>query len=207
MIVKNHISIFRKPKVTPIIDYCLQFNGNGYISIDTLTPFLDHNTDFHFEIQFKINSIPTSGFNYLMNSCLNKISNKIGVAIDFKNLYFQIDKGSGNKTELSISFSDTSIWHTLFLSNDRGFLFAVLDLNFLSINLPPVLSLPSNTGFRIASDTNNSQNLNGLVNNILITDLRVPLAQYLLNEGSGSVANDSVGHNNGSIINGLWSLL
>ncbi|MCD4745182.1 MAG: hypothetical protein K8R58_02660 [Bacteroidales bacterium] len=61
------------------------------------------------------------------------------------------------------------------------------------------------TGFNIASDTAYSNYLSGLVDNILLTDLRDPIAQYPLNTGSGSFVFDSVSYNDGSIINGIWS--
>jgi hypothetical protein len=201
MITKNNISIYRKHNY----DYCLSFSGNGYISIDPLTTYLDHRNDFYFEMAFKVNSFPLSGFKYLMNSCLGKTDNKIAIAIDRTKLYVQVDKGSGGKTELWISFTDTSNWHTVSVTNNRGLLSALLDQNILQTNPAASLSLPSTLGFRIASDTNNAQNLNGLFNNILITNLTIPLARYLLNEGSGTIVNDSIGQNNGSMTNGLWS--
>lgn len=205
MISKNQISIFRKPKVIPINNYCLQFIGNGYISIDPLTNYLDHNKDFSFEMQFKINSFPVSGFNYLMNSCLSKTDNKIGIAIDINTLYVQLYKGSELKTELTLAFNDDRQWHTIFVTNARGLFSAILDHDVFSLNQSPVLSLPDSLGFRIASDTENMQNLSSFIDNILITDLTNRKAQYLLNEGAGSIAYDSVGHNNGSITNGTWS--
>jgi hypothetical protein len=202
MIIKNNISIYRKHNY----DYCLSFSGNGYISIDPLITYLDYRNDFYFEMAFKINSFPSSGYKYLMNSCFGKTDNKIGIAIDRTKLYVQVDKGGGGKTELSISFSDSSRWHIISVTNNRGLLSALLDINSLSVNPSPALSLPSTLGFRIASDTNNAQNLNGLFNNILITNLTIPLAKYLLNEGSGTVVYDSVGSNNGSISNASWVL-
>jgi hypothetical protein len=203
MLTKNQISIFRKLNY----DYCLSFSGNGYISIDALTSYLSHNNDFYFEMAFKINSFPSSGYKYLMNSCFSKTDNKIGIAIDRTKLYVQVDKGGGGKTELWVSFSDNTRWHIITVTNNRGSISSLLDQSQLQSNPSPVLSLPSTLGFRLASDTNNAQNLNGLVNTTLITNLTIPLARYLLNEGSGSIVNDSVGSNHGSIINGSWSLL
>lgn len=203
MITKNNLSIIRKHNY----DYCLAFSGNGYISIDPLTAFLDHRNDFYFEMAFKVNSFPSVGFKYLMNSCLGKTDNKIAIAIDRTKLYVQVDKGAGIKTELWVSLSDNINWHTISVTNNRGSLSALLDTNILSVNPSPALSLPSTLGFRIASDTNNAQNINSLVNKTLITNLTIPLASFLLNEGSGSIVNDSVGSNNGSITNGSWSLL
>lgn len=201
MITKNNISIFRKLNY----DYCLSFSGNGYISIDSLTSYLDHRSDFYFEMAFKVNSFPSSGFKYLMNSCLSKTDNKIGIAIDRTKLYVQVDKGGGGKIELWVSFSDNTRWHTISVTNYRGSLSSLLDQNILQTNPSASLSLPSTIGFRIASDTNNAQNLNGMINNTLITNLTIPLARYLLNEGSGSIVNDSIGQNNGLISNGQWA--
>lgn len=202
MIIKNNISIFRQHNY----DYCLSFAGNGYISIDPLSTYLDYRNDFYIEMAFKINSFPSSEYKYLMNSCFSKTDNKIGIAIDRTKLYVQVDKGSGGKTELWVSFTDNTRWHTITVTNYRGSLSSLLDQNILQTNPAASLSLPSTLGFRIASDTNNAQNLNGLFNNILITNLTIPLAKYLLNEGSGIIANDSVGSNNGSITNGFWFL-
>jgi hypothetical protein len=203
MITKNNISIYRKLNY----DYCLAFSGNGYISIDPLNAFLDLHNDFYFEMAFKVNSFPSSGYKFLMNSCLTKNDNKIGIAIDRTKLYVQVDKGAGLISELWVSFSDNMYWHIISVTNNRGSLSALLDLNILQTNPTPVLSLPSTLGFRIASDTNNAQNLNGLVDNIFISNLTIPVAKYLLNEGSGNIAIDSVDHNHGSIINGNWSML
>jgi hypothetical protein len=203
MITKNNISIYRKHNY----DYCLSFSGNGYIAIDPLNAFLDHRNDFYFEMAFKINSFPSVGFKYLMNSCLSKTDNKIGIAIDRTKLYVQVDKGAGLKTELWVSFSDNIHWHTISVSNYRGLLSALLDQNILLENPSPVLSLPSTLAFRIASDTNNAVNINGLVDNILITNLTIPVAKYLLNEGSGNIANDSIAQNNGTIFNASWMLI
>jgi len=66
--------------------------------------------------------------------------------------------------------------------------------------------MPSSLGLNIASDTDLSNGLSGLVDNILLTDLREPIAQYLLNTGSGFIAYDSVNHYDGSITNGEWQL-
>jgi hypothetical protein len=207
MITNNNISIFRKFNVNPNTDYCLQFSGDGYISIDALTQFLDHKVDFSFVMEFKIDTIPEDGYTYLMNSCFDRDDNKLGIAINRHGLYVQVDKGHDEITELFISFADTRDWHSISLVNDRSKLSASLDENVLEPNTSPVLSLPVSLGFRIASDTSNSQNLFGFVDNILLTDLSSPVAQYLLNEGSGNIANDSVGHNHGSIFNGTWSIL
>lgn len=140
-----------------------------------------------------------------MNSCLSKTDNKIGIAIDRTKLYVQVDKGGGGKIELWVSFSDNTRWHTISVTNYRGSLSSLLDQNILQTNPSASLSLPSTIGFRIASDTNNAQNLNGMINNTLITNLTIPLARYLLNEGSGSIVNDSIGQNNGLISNGQWA--
>jgi hypothetical protein len=202
MLNKNNLSVIRKHNY----DYCLAFSGNGYISIDPLTSFLDHRNDFYFEMSFKINSFPSSGYKFLMNSCLSKTDNKLGIAIDRTKLYVQVDKGSGGKTELWVSFTDNTRWHSISVTNNRGSLSSLLDQTFLQTNPSASLSLPSTLGFRIASDTSNAQNLNGLFNNILITNLSVPLAKYVLNEGSGTIVYDSVGSNNGSISNASWLL-
>jgi hypothetical protein len=206
MLLNKFISILHKPKVIQEVDYCLEFSGEGYIEIDELKQFLDHNEDFYFEMQFKINTFPHSGFNYLMNSCCNTESNKVGIAVDGTNIYVQVDKGIGGKTELYINFSDTSSWHTITVTNDRGSLSASLDEEPLSTNEEPSLSLPSTLGFKIASDTARLNGLSGRVDNILLTDLSEPIAQYLLNTGSGTTAFDSVGSYNGSITNGEWQL-
>ncbi len=142
-----------------------------------------------------------------MNSCLSKTDNKIGIAIDINTLYVQLYKGSELKIELTLAFNDDRQWHTIFVTNARGLFSAVLDHDVFSLNQSPVLSLPDSLGFRIASDSENMQNLSAFIDNILITDLTNRKAQYLLNEGAGSIAYDSVGHNNGTIINGSWSLL
>jgi hypothetical protein len=203
MITKNNLSIIRKHNY----NYCLAFSGNGYISIDPLNAFLDYHSDFNFSMAFKINSFPASGVNYLMNSCLNKTDNKIGIAIDRNKLYVQFDRGGIDKAELWVSFTDKSYWHIISVICNRGSLTSQLDQTQLVSNPLPSLALPSTIGFRLASDTNNTQNLNGMINNTLITNLSSPLALYLLNEGSGTIANDSVGSNHGSIINGTWSFL
>lgn len=201
MLTKNNISIYRKLNY----DYCLAFSGNGYISIDPLTSYLDHRNDFYFEMAFKINSFPSSGFKYLMNSCLSKTDNKIGIAIDRTRLFVQLDKGVGGKTELWTPISDTIRWFVISVSNYRGSLSSVLDLNLLTSNPSPALSLPSTLGFRLASDSNNAQNLNGMINNTLITNLTISLARYSFNEGSGNLLYDSIGQNNGLISNGQWA--
>jgi len=201
MITKNNLSVFRKHNY----DYCLAFSGNGYISIDALTTYLDHRNDFYFEMAFKINSFPLSGFKYLMNSCLTKTDNKLGIAIDRTRLFVQLDKGGEGKTELWTSISDTNHWFLISVTYNRGSLSSVLDLNFLTSNPSPALSLPSTLGFRLASDTNNAQNLNGIINNTLITNLTISLARYSFNEGTGNVLYDSIGQNNGLISNGQWA--
>jgi hypothetical protein len=201
MLTKNQISVIRKHNY----DYCLSFAGNGYISIDALTTYLDHRNDFYFEMAFKVNSFPSSGYKYIMNSCFGKTDNKIGIAIDRTKLYVQVDKGGGGKTELSISFSDSTRWHIISVTNNRGLFSSLLDQNNISVNPSPALSLPSNLGFRIASDTNNAQNLNGMINNTLITNLSISLARYSYNEGSGNLLYDSIGQNNGLISNGQWA--
>ncbi len=68
------------------------------------------------------------------------------------------------------------------------------------------MSFLSFLGFKIATDTASSNGFTGLVDNILITDLRDPVAQYPLNTGEGSTAYDSVGHYNGTITNGVWQV-
>jgi hypothetical protein len=204
MLTNNQISIFRKFSVNQNIEFCLQFSGDGYISIDALTPFLDHKIDFSFVMAFKIDTIPEEGYAYLMNSCFDRDDNKLGIAIDRQGLYVQVYKGQDEITELFIPFEDTRDWHSISVVNVLSKLSASLDENVLEPNTSPVLSLPVSLGFRIASDTSNSQNLFGFVDNILLTSLGSPVAQFLLNEGSGNIANDSVGSNNGSIINGQW---
>jgi len=87
-----------------------------------------------------------------------------------------------------------------------GTLSATLDEISLTTNEEPSLSLPSTLGFNIASDTARLNGLSGLVDNILLTDLRDSIAQYLLNTGSGAIAYDSVDSYDGSIINGTWSI-
>jgi len=206
MLYKNTISIYRKPPHQEEIDYCLSFSGNGYIEINALTPFLDYNQDLYFEMYFKITFFPTSGFAYLMNSCYHKTDNKIGIAVDGNNLYVQINKGILGNVELIKSFSDNRSWHKIYVINRGGLFSGALDESFLNPNLTPVLNLPAALGFRIASDALNSENLNGLVDNILLTDTRDPIAQYLLNEGSGTIVNDSVSHYHGNIINGFWHI-
>ena len=204
MLYNNSLSIFRRSKSN--LDYCLLFAGDGYISIDDLCPFLDHRLDFSFSMEFKVDFLPSTGYSFLMNSCLIKSDNKIGIALDLSNLYVQIDKGHSVKTELSAHFSEPGFWHIISVSNSRGALSASLDGNQLESNIPSV-SLPGFLGFRIASDASGSQNLTGCVNNILLTDLSNPVAQYNLNEGSGTKAFDSISHYDGSITNGIWSSL
>jgi hypothetical protein len=162
LLLNKFISIFYNPVHQQEIDYCLQFTGTGYIEIDELKSFLDHNEDFYFEMQFKIKTFPHSGFNYLINSCYNAANNKFGIAVDGTNIYVQVDKGITGKTELYINFSDTSSWHTISVTNDRGSLSASLDEEPLSTNEEPSLSLPSTLGLKIASDTALSNGLSGL---------------------------------------------
>lgn len=155
-------------------------------------------------MQFKIERFPDSGFAYLMNSCLNIDSNKIGVAIDGSDLYVQLIHGEGNATDLFIPFTDTQSWHTLAISYDRGALSATLDAASLTLIDGPILTQPGSVGFKIASDTAQANGLRGSVDNILITDLNDPIAQYPLSTGSGNIAFDSVGSYDGSISHGEW---
>lgn len=206
MLNKNTISIYRKhtPVEEVILDYYLYFGGDGYINIPDLNQFMDHRQDFTFTIEFKVKKFPSEGFFYLMNSCIDASTNKIGVAIDKLKLYVQIDKGSGDKIEIYTPFSDTENWHTLVIENSRGELTAALDHESLTSNHEPALQLQNFTGFKIAANTKELENHQGSIDNILLTDGRDPIAQYLLNLGEGSTAKDSIGHYNGSIINALW---
>jgi len=125
--------------------------------------------------------------------------------VDGTNIYVQIDKGISGKPELWRSFSDTDSWHTITVTNSHGILSSSLDGNPLTANEEPALSLPATLGFNIASDTARLNGLSGRVDNILLTDLSNPIAQYPLNTGSGSIAYDSVDSYDGAIINGSWS--
>ena len=206
MFNKNTISILRNIQPAAELDYYLQFTGNGYIQINDLTPFLVHNEDFYFEMQFKIDEFPRTGFKYLMNSCYNVEDNKIAIAIDETHLYVHQVNQEGQKTELNINFSDTQEWHTIKVTNDAGSLSAILDKDSLTINEEPLLSLPAIEGFRIASDSSSQNGLVGNVDNILLTDLRDPIAQYLLNTGEGEIAYDSINQYDGVVYNGSWQM-
>ena len=208
MLNKNTISIYRKhtPVEEVVLDYYLYFRGDGYIAIDDLSSFLDYRADFELSIEFNVKEFNQEGYSWLWNSCLDKVSNKIGAAVDGTKLYVQIDKGSGNKTELFIPFTETNKWITLTVRNDRDELSAILKDNPLVLNEEPQLHLPESLGFRIASNTTPSEGLNGSVDNILLTDLREPIAQYPLNTGEGNTAKDIVGHYDGSIANGEWQV-
>ena len=208
MLNKNTISIYRKhtPVEEVVLDYYLYFRSDGYIAIDELSQFLDYREDFELSIEFSVKEFNQEGYSWLWNSCLDKVSNKIGAAVDGSKLYVQIDKGSGNKTELFIPFTETNKWITLTVRNDREELSAILKDDPLEVNEEPQIHLPESLGFRIASNTTPSEGLNGSVDNILLTDLREPIAQYLFNSGEGSVAKDSVGHYDGSITNGEWQI-
>jgi hypothetical protein len=205
MFNKNSISILRK--VTPPLeaqDFCLLFGGKGYIKIDDLNQYLDYRNDFLLEMEFKVKTFPLEGFNWLINSCIDASNNKAGAAIDGINLYVQIDKGSGGKTEVFIPFSDSGSWHQLSIMNNRGLLSASLDHVQLTSSHTPVLHLPDSLGFIIAANTSLLDGLIGYVDNILLTDLRDPIAQYLLNEGDGDTAFDSINGFNGIISKGDW---
>jgi hypothetical protein len=132
-------------------------------------------------------------------------NNKTGIAVDGNYLYIQLVEGEETISELFISFSDTEFWHTLSVTNDREELSAILKEDPLVVNEEPQLQLPNSLGFKIASNTALLYSFNGSVDNILLTDLRDPIAQYSLNtcEG-GSIAYDLVDHYDGSIINGTW---
>jgi len=211
MLYNNNISILRKPayieeEPPPPPDYFLYFRGDGYIAIDDLAQFLDHREDFELSIEFDVKEFNPEGNSWLWNSCIAAEDNKIGVAVDGTNLYVQIDKGSGDKFELYIPFSETNKWITLTVRNDREELSAILKDDPLVINEEPLLHLPESLGFKIASNTTPSEGLNGSVDNILLTDLREPIAQYPLITGEGTVAKDVVGHYDGNIVNGIWSI-
>lgn len=208
MLNKNTISIYRKhtPVEEVILDYYLYFGGDGYINIPDLNQFLDHRQDFSFTIEFMVKKFPTEGFYYLMNSCIDATTNKIGAAFDKLKLYVQIDKGSGDKIEIYTPFSDTENWHSLDIVNSRGELTAALDHEPLTSSHEPALQLQSYLGFKIAANTKELENYQGSVDNILLTDGRDPIAQYLLNSGEGSTAKDSAGHYDGNITNGAWLL-
>jgi len=204
MLPTPHISILLRPRHQTPPNYCLEFPGNGHITINPLNQFLDHSINFLFSMQFKVNAFPQTGFSFLMSSCLNKNDNKVGIAIGEGNIYVQVNKGIGNITEFSGSFSDNRVWHEIKIINNSGLLSVILDQSMLSINLSPDLTLTSTVGFRIASSTANSQYFTGLVDDILITNLIEPRAHYPLNEGTGTIAYDAVGNNDGSIVGGSW---
>ena len=208
MLNKNTISIYRKhtPVEEFVFDYFLYFGGVGYIAIDDLSPFLDYREDFQLDIEFNVNEFNPEGFSWLWNSCVDTSINKVGVAVDGTNLYVQIVKGIGDITELYIPFSETNKWITLSVKNDREELSAKLKDDPLVINEEPQLSLPTSLGFKIASNTALSDGLNGSVDNILLTDLREPIAQYPLIIGEGPTAKDTVGNYDGTITNGEWQL-
>jgi hypothetical protein len=201
-----HLSILRKPHPTASPAYCLQFPGNGYITINPLNQFLDNRYAFMFSMEFKVNVFPITGVSFLMNSCLDKSNNQIGIAISNNTLFVQVNKGTGNVTEFYIPFDDDRYWHTIILTNDRGNLSAYLDDSPMLFNSAPSFNLPPNLGFRIASSTAGNQFLTGLVDNILITNITAPIAQYPLNEGTGTTAYDTIGSNNGTITSGTWLL-
>lgn len=205
MLPGNNISILRKSIPPPEEqDFCLLFSGNGNIKIDNLNQYLDYRNDFQLDIEFSVKTLPVEGYMWLFNSCIDAENNKIGAAIDGENLYVQIDRGSGDKTELYLPFSDTGSWHQLSIINNRGALSAALDHEELIINHEPALHLPNSLGFIIAANTSLLDGLIGYVDNIRLTDLRDPIAQYLLNEGDGDTAFDSVNGFNGIITKGDW---
>ena len=204
MLLKNKISILRnkQPAIEP--DYCLSFDGKGYIDIDGLNTFLDLRNDFSFTMEFNISQLAKSGHTFLMNSCV-ATSNKIGIAIDGNYIYVQFVVNEETTVEIYTPFSYTASWHTISIKNNKGHLSATLDgIIPLNINPEPSITLPSTTGFRIASDTEQANSLSGLVDNILLTNLIVSIAQYPLISGSVNTAFDSVNHYNGTITNGTW---
>ncbi len=141
-----------------------------------------------------------------MNSCYDTSTNKVGIAINGTNLYVQVDKGISGKIERYISFTNTKNWHVIAVRNDRGTLSATLDEESLINNEEPALSLPATVGCNIGIATSGLNGLSGSVDNILLTDIREPIAQYPLNTGEGIVAYDSIGSYNGAISNGSWIL-
>ncbi len=177
------------------------------VQINKLNQFLDFKKDFHFQLNFKINNFTGNEFSFLMNSCLDKTNNKLGIAVDGHNLKIQYFNGLEFPSELTTSFSDTSLWHTVSISNNRGIFSALLDDTSLTTYPEIILSLPPILGFKIASNTANENGLSGYVDNILITDLRATKAQYPLNTGSDNIAYDAVGSYDGSITNGVWSFI
>ncbi len=202
MLLKNKISILRQtPSST---NYCLSFDGNGFIEIPGLNTFLDIRYDFSFEMEFNVKRFPEKGFSLLMHSCITA-ENKIGIAVDGNHLYVQFVISDKDTIELFTPFSATESWHTISLENNNGHFSASLDGVRLNDNTIPALSLPSSLGFIIASDTEHQNGLSGLVDNILLTDLIHPIAQYHLNTGSGSIVYDSINKYNGNIANGTWS--
>ncbi|MCB2222143.1 MAG: hypothetical protein KQI35_17300 [Bacteroidetes bacterium] len=207
MLSRNNISILRKsipPQVE--LDFCLLFSGNGNIKIDNLNQYVDYRNDFQLDIEFNVKSFPLEGYMWLINSCIDAENNKMGTAIDGVNLYVQIDRGSGDISELYLPFSDSGSWHQLSIINNRGTLSAALDHEELLLNHEPALHLPDSLGFILAANTALLDGLIGYVDNILLTDLRAPIAQYLLNEGEGDTAYDSVNGFNGIITKGDWQL-
>ena len=157
-------------------------------------------------IEFNVKEFNPEGFSWIWNSCVDTSINKVGAAVNGTNLYVQIVKGIGDITELYIPFSETNKWITLSVKNDQEELSAKLKDDPLVVNEKPQLQLPAYTGFRIASNTKHLEGLNGSVDNILLTDLRDPIAQYLLNTGEGTTVKDIVGHYVGTITNGEWQV-
>ncbi len=204
MLLKNKISILRNKQPAIEQDYCLSFDGKGYIDIDDLSTFLDLRNDFSFTMEFNISQFAKSGHSFLMNSCVSA-SNKVGIAIDGNYIFVQFIVNEETTIERYTLFSHTASWHTISITNNRGLLSATLDgIIPLTLNPEPFITLPSTIGFKIASDTEQANGLSGLVDNIYITDLRAPIAQYPLNTGSGSIVYDSMNKYNGNITNGSW---
>jgi hypothetical protein len=112
--------------------------------------------------------------------------------------------GNSSGCLIYIPFADERYWHTIILTNDRGSLSAYLDDSPMLFNIAPSFNLPPDLGFRIASSTAGNQFLTGLVDNIQLTNLISPIAHYPLNEGTGTIAYDAVGNNDGSIVGGSW---
>jgi len=208
MLSKNTISIYRKhtPVEEVVLDYYLYFSGDGYIAIDDLSSFLDYREDFQLDIEFNVKEFNPESFSWLWNSCVDTSINKVGVAVDGTNLYVQVVKGIGAITELYIPFSETNKWITLSVKNDREELSAKLKDDPLVVNEEPQLTLPVTLGFKIASNTALSEGLNGSVDNILLTDLSEPIAQYPLITGEGNTVKDIVGGYDGTITNGEWQI-
>jgi len=209
MLNKNQISILRKhtPVPEPIPeDYCLYFSSDGYIAIDDLSQFLDYRIDFQMDIEFNVKQFPSSGYAWLWNSCFDTSNNMIGTAVNGTNLYVQIDKGSGDKSELMIPFTEANKWFQLSVKMDRDVFSSTLNSEPLVINNEPRLHLPDTFGFKIASNTALLESLDGSVDNILLTDLRNPIAQYPLITGEGTTAQDVISHYDGTILNGEWQV-